>query len=157
MRIHLLSVGKRMPAWVSSGYDEYARRLPLECRLELVEIEPGKRSKRANTDVARREESSRLLAAIPKRARTIALDPRGSIWSTEELAARLGSWLGDGLDIALMVGGPDGLDDACRQHADWQWSLSRLTFPHPLVRVILAEQIYRAWSLLNGHPYHRGS
>jgi 23S rRNA (pseudouridine1915-N3)-methyltransferase len=155
MLIHLLCVGRRMPAWVEAGYQEYAKRLPPECALRLVEIEPGHRGKGASREVARREEGSRLLAALPKGARVIALDERGSTWNTTQLAAELAMWLGSGQDLALLVGGAEGLDQACRDHADRLWSLSPLTFPHPLVRVILAEQLYRAWSLLSGHPYHR--
>jgi len=155
MRIHLLSVGRRMPAWVEAGYQEYAKRLPPECALRLVEIEPGHRGKGASPELARREEGGRLLAALPKGAQVIALDERGKPWSTAELSRELAGWLGEGRDLALLVGGPEGLDPACRDRAERLWSLSPLTFPHPLVRVILAEQLYRAWSLLSVHPYHR--
>jgi 23S rRNA (pseudouridine1915-N3)-methyltransferase len=155
VRIHLLCVGRRMPVWVDAGYTEYARRLPPECTLRLVEIEPGHRGKGASPELARREEGVRLLAALPKGAQVIALDERGTAWSTAQLAQELAVWLVEGRDLALLVGGPEGLDAACRTRADRLWSLSSLTFPHPLVRVILAEQVYRAWSLLSGHPYHR--
>ena len=155
MRIHLLSVGRRMPVWVDAGYREYAKRLPPECALRLVEIEPGHRGKGASAEVARREEGVRLLAALPKGAQLVALDERGTAWSTAQLARELAGWLGEGRDLALLVGGPEGLDEACRARANRLWSLSPLTFPHPLVRVILAEQLYLAWSLLGGHPYHR--
>ena len=156
MRIHLLAVGRRMPGWVESGYGEYAKRLPPECALHLVEIEPGHRGKGASTEVARRAERERMLAALPRGAQVIALDERGRAWSTAQLAGKLADWMGDGRDLALLVGGPEGLADACLEHAEGLWSLSPLTFPHPLVRVILAEQLYRAWSILRGHPYHRG-
>lgn len=156
VRIHLLSVGRRMPQWVATGYRDYAKRLPAECGLHLVEIDPGYRGKGANPAAARRDEGERLLAALPKGARAIALDVRGRVWSTEQLAAALAAWMADGRDLALLVGGPEGLGEACIQRADRLWSLSALTFPHPLVRVILAEQLYRAWSILQGHPYHRG-
>ncbi len=106
--------------------------------------------------MAREDEAERLLKAIPKGAGVIALDGRGAGWSTEELAGHLKDWLGGGRDQVLLVGGPDGLAQTCLARADQHWSLSRLTFPHPLVRVILAEQVYRAWTLLKGHPYHRG-
>ena len=155
MRIHLLSVGRRMPAWVETGYQEYAKRLPPECALHLVEIEPGHRGKGASVEIARREEGGRLLAALPKGVQVIALDERGRTWNTAELSRELAAWLAEGRDLALLVGGPEGLAPACRERADRLWSLSPLTFPHPLVRVILAEQLYRAWSLLTGHPYHR--
>lgn len=144
-----------MPGWVESGYQEYAKRLPPECALHLVEIEPGHRGKGASVEIARREEGGRLLAALPKGVQVIALDERGRAWSTAELSRQLAAWLAEGRDLALLVGGPEGLDPTCRARADRLWSLSPLTFPHPLVRVILAEQLYRAWSLLTGHPYHR--
>ena len=144
-----------MPNWVETAYQEYAKRLPQECALRLVEIEPGHRTKGASVELARREEGARLLAALPKGAQVIALDERGRTWSTAELSRELAGWLAAGRDLALLVGGPEGLDPACRERADRLWSLSPLTFPHPLVRVILAEQLYRAWSLLSGHPYHR--
>lgn len=155
MQIHLIAVGTRMPGWVSEAYDEFAKRLPPECRLKLVEIAPGRRGKGA--DIARlvQDEGERMLAAIPRQARVIALEVSGRAWSTAQLAAQLGSWLPEGRDVALLVGGPDGLADACRARADQLWSLSPLTFPHPLVRVIVAEQLYRAWSILQNHPYHR--
>ncbi len=155
MKIHLLTVGARMPDWVKAGYAEYADRLPRECALSLYEIPAGKRGR--NADVARivREEGERLRAAIPSGSRTIALDERGQEWSTVELAERLAGWLGDGRDVSLLIGGPDGLDAGCRARADLEWSLSRLTLPHGLARVLVAEQIYRAWSLLHNHPYHR--
>jgi 23S rRNA (pseudouridine1915-N3)-methyltransferase len=165
MQIHLLSVGRRVPAWVDAGFSEYAKRLPPSCALKLVELEPAKRGKagkRARLTPAERarllaEEGERLLKAIPSEALTVALDVRGRPWSTENLAAELEGWLAGGRDVALLVGGPDGLADSCLARAQQRWSLSALTFPHPLVRVILAEQIYRAWSLTQGHPYHRGA
>ncbi len=155
MKIHLLAVGARMPGWVKAGYAEYAGRLPRECALNLVEIPAGKRG--SNADVARavRAEGERLLAAIPAGSCPVALDERGQEWSTAQLAERLAGWLRDGRDLSLLVGGPDGLDSPCRARAEWLWSLSRLTLPHPLVRVLVAEQLYRAWSLLHNHPYHR--
>ena len=144
-----------MPGWVKTGYAEYAGRLPRECALNLVEISAGKRG--GNADVARlvRAEGERLLAAAPAHSRIIALDERGQEWNTVELAERFASWLQEGRDLSLLVGGPDGLDAICRQRAEQLWSLSRLTLPHPLVRVVVAEQLYRAWSLLHRHPYHR--
>ena len=156
MRIYLICVGRRMPVWVEAGYLEYARRLPPECTLSLVEIEPMRRGKTGGPSLAREDEADRILKAIPKGAGVVALDGRGQGWSTEDLALQLRGWLGGGRDQALLVGGPDGLAETCRKRADQCWSLSRLTFPHPLVRVILAEQLYRAWTVLKGHPYHRG-
>lgn len=155
MKIHLLAVGARMPDWVEKGYAEYAGRLPRECALHLLEISAGKRG--SHGDLARivRTEGERLLAAVPTGSRLIALDERGQEWNTVELAEQLSGWLQEGRDVSLLVGGPDGLDAACRERAERRWSLSRLTLPHPLVRVIVAEQLYRAWSLLRNHPYHR--
>ena len=155
MKIYLLAVGTRMPAWVEAGYAEYAKRLPRECSLELVEIAPGRRGKGMDVQRAIREEGERQLAAIPAGAAVLALDERGKSWSTEQLAEQLGHWLQDGRDRALLVGGPDGLAPEAKQRAEGAWSLSKLTLPHPLVRVLLAEQLYRAWSVVQGHPYHR--
>ncbi len=145
-----------MPDWVQSGYREYAARLPRECALNLIEIPAGKRSAHADLTRIVRAEGERLLAAVPSGSRLIALDERGREWNTVELAGQLTDWLREGRDLSLLVGGPDGLDAACRDCAEQLWSLSRLTLPHPLVRIIVAEQLYRAWSLLHHHPYHRG-
>jgi len=155
VRIHLLAVGTRMPDWVSAGYREYARRLPRECSLQLVELPAGSRGKGRSVQQARAEEGRQMLAAIPRDCTVVALDEHGSRWTTAALAARLQEWLGSGRDVALLVGGPDGLDETCLARADLSWSLSGLTFPHALVRVLLAEQLYRAWTLTTGHPYHR--
>lgn len=155
MRLHLISIGNKMPHWVGEGYLEYAKRLPNECALNLVEIAPGHRGKSADIHRAVREEGDRMLAAIPKGALVVVLDVLGKPWSTGQLSAHLGDWMRSGRDVALLVGGPEGLCDRCLAVADLRWSLSAMTFPHPLVRVILAEQIYRAWSLLRNHPYHR--
>jgi 23S rRNA (pseudouridine1915-N3)-methyltransferase len=155
VQLHLIAVGNRMPAWVEQGYQEYAKRLPPECALALHEIPAGKRGK--NADIARltRQEGEKMAAAIPKGARVVALEVGGRAWSTEQLSARLDSWMGEGRDVALLVGGPEGLEPGLSAAADERWSLSPLTLPHPLVRIVLAEQLYRAWSILKGHPYHR--
>ncbi|WP_127477931.1 23S rRNA (pseudouridine(1915)-N(3))-methyltransferase RlmH [Sulfurivermis fontis] len=155
MRLHLIAVGNRMPEWVEAGYAEYAKRLPADCALVLHEIAPGKRTKGADLERARREEGEKMLAALPKGAYVVALEVGGKDWSTADLAQRLTEWRQGGRDVALLVGGPEGLADTCRARADVQWSLSRLTLPHPLVRIVLAEQLYRAWSITQGHPYHR--
>ena len=155
MRIHLIAVGNRMPAWVTQGYREYAQRLPPECALQLVEIAPGRRGKGADLERIRADEGARMLAALPRSAHVVTLDVHGAAWSTDALAGQLQRWLQGWRDIALLVGGPEGLADACRERAGQSWSLSPLTLPHQLVRVVVAEQIYRAWSLLQGHPYHR--
>lgn len=144
-----------MPGWVQQGFDEYAKRLPRECALRLVEIAPGRRGKNADIARAIRDEGKRMLAAIPRGARVIALEVDGRQWSTGRLSQQLEGWMAGGQDIALLVGGPEGLSDEARAAAAQLWSLSPLTLPHPLVRVILAEQLYRAWSILRNHPYHR--
>jgi len=155
VRLQLLAVGQKMPAWVAQGYRDYAGRMPPELRLELTELPSGDRGKGANVDRAREVEGQRLLAAAARGARIIALDPLGRQETTEQLSGRMSGWLQDGRDVALLVGGPDGLDQACLEAADQRWSLSQLTMPHMLVRVVLAEQLYRAWSILANHPYHR--
>ena len=155
MNIHLIAVGEKMPRWVSEGYQEYAKRLPNECALKLIEIAPGKRGKNADIARAMRDEGERMLAAIPKNAWVVALEVDGKAWSTEALAEQLDGWMNQGSDIALLVGGPEGLAPEAKALAKQQWSLSPLTLPHPLARVLLSEQIYRAWSMLRNHPYHR--
>jgi len=155
MRIRLICVGTKMPAWVTTGYQEYAKRLPADCRLELVEIPPGHRGKGADVQRAIEKESRQILAALGKDEHVVALDVEGRQWSTEQLAGTIGEWQMGGKNVALLIGGPDGLSAECLAMARQRWSLSNLTYPHPLVRVILSEQIYRAWSLLNNHPYHR--
>jgi 23S rRNA (pseudouridine1915-N3)-methyltransferase len=155
MRIRLICVGTKMPAWVTTGFQEYAKRLPADCRLELVEIPPGHRGKGADVQRAIEKESRLILAALGKGERVVALDVEGCQWSTAQLAKTVGQWQMGGQNVALLIGGPDGLSAECLALAQQRWSLSNLTYPHPLVRVILAEQIYRAWSLLNNHPYHR--
>lgn len=144
-----------MPRWVEQGFDDYARRMPAECRLALQEIPLGRRGKGADTARARRAEGERMLAALPADARTVALDERGRQMSSPDLARELSQWLQQGRDVALLVGGPDGLDAAVAARAESTWSLSRLTLPHALVRVLVAEQLYRAWTILARHPYHR--
>lgn len=155
MQINLIAIGNRMPAWVRQGFEEYSKRMPRECELVLREIAPGKRYKQ--TDIARLvdEEGQRMLAAIPKDNYVVALDVAGRQWNTRELAQALDRWQGRGASVSLLVGGPEGLSNACKRRADQLWSLSALTFPHPLVRIIVAEQLYRSWSVLRNHPYHR--
>jgi 23S rRNA (pseudouridine1915-N3)-methyltransferase len=155
MQIHLLCVGNRMPEWVIAGYQEYAKRMPRECELKLREIPPGKRGKNVDIDRAIEEEGQKMQAAISAGDRVVALDLSGKEWSTPQLAQALSLWLGDGRNVSMLVGGPDGLAPSCLARADERWRLSALTFPHPLVRIILVEQLYRAWSILHNHPYHR--
>ena len=155
MQIHLIAVGDKMPRWVQDGFSEYAKRLPAECALRLTEVAAGRRGKNADIPRIIRDESERLLAAVPRGAIVVALEVGGTSWSTEQLAGQLDTWMNSGHDLALLVGGPDGLTDEVRNAARQLWSLSALTLPHPLVRVLLAEQLYRAWSILRNHPYHR--
>lgn len=153
MKAALIAVGERMPAWVSDGFAEYAKRLARELPLQLVEISTKSRSR----DVARAiaDESAALLAAIPKGAHVVALDGRGKAWSSEDLAVQLGRWRMLGKDLAFVIGGPDGLGGGLLERADQRWSLGPATLPHPLVRIVVAEQLYRAVSQLASHPYHR--
>lgn len=155
MRIHLLAVGTRLAPWITAGFQDYATRLPRECALHLTEIPSAKRTRHTSLPAARDKEGTRLLAAIPAGARVLALDRGGKAWDSRTLSTTMNRWMLDGRDVALLVGGPDGLASACLQRAESCWSLSPLTLPHGLVRVVIAEQLYRAVSLLRGHPYHR--
>ena len=156
MRIHLIAIGQRRSGWERDGYREYARRMPAELSIELHEIPPSKRAKRSTSARHVEEETRRLVAAVPKGARVVVLDERGARWTTLELAGRIDRWMHDGRDLALLVGGADGLDPACIQGAEHRWSLSSLTLPHGLARIVVAEQLYRASTILRRHPYHRG-
>ncbi|WP_018881298.1 MULTISPECIES: 23S rRNA (pseudouridine(1915)-N(3))-methyltransferase RlmH [unclassified Thioalkalivibrio] len=155
MRLDLIAIGKRMPDWVAAGFDEYAGRLPRELNLNLQALAGPSGAKSMDTATLLRREGEILLKAIPEGARVILLDERGKGVDTKSVARRLADWQQDGRDVALVIGGAAGLDEAVRARAEWAWSLSPLTFPHMLVRVLVAEQLYRAWSLLNNHPYHR--
>ena len=154
MHIHIIAVGTRMPAWINDGFREYADRLR-GTTLRLREVEAARRTEGA--DVARllAGEGKRLLATVPKNACVIALDRIGKAITTQQIAAAMRDWRQEGRDVAFLIGGPEGLADECLAAAGERWSLSALTLPHPLVRVVLAEQLYRAWSILEGLPYHR--
>lgn len=154
MKIHILAVGERLPDWAETACDDYLKRLPRELRVEVVPIKPDKRTG-LPTDTVKAHEATRLLERCPKGARRVALDEHGRQVSTRELAGLLTDWLGDGRDLALLIGGADGLDSSLLAQAELKLALSRLTLPHALARVVLAEQLYRAASLLAGHPYHR--
>lgn len=156
MHIHLIAIGTKMPSWIDAGFSEYARRLPPEFKLQLTEIPAQKRLKNSNIPQVVEIESEKLISAAKPYHRTILLDVKGKAWSTETLANELNRSKEKGESIALLVGGPDGVSETCRNRCQEKWSLSSLTLPHPLVRIIIAEQVYRAWSLLVHHPYHRG-
>jgi len=155
MRITIIAVGGKMPAWVEQGVAEYQRRMPRELKIQWREIPLVRRGRDTSADVLRRKEGEKILKAIPARDAVIALDVRGKRWSTEQLAAQLTNWQMSGDNYSLLIGGPDGLSDACLQRAVQRWSLSDLTMPHSLVRVLLSEQLYRAWTINANHPYHR--
>lgn len=155
MRIKLIAVGTKMPTWVVTGYQEYAKRLPRDCSLELVELPLGHRGKGADLSRAILKEGDAMLAAIPANDQVVAMEVGGKMLSTEALSQQLEKWQMTGDNLSILVGGPDGLDSRCVSKSDMKWSLSSLTLPHPIVRVLLAEQLYRAWSILQGHPYHK--
>ena len=155
MRLQLLAIGQRMPEWVGTGFADYAGRMPRDMALTLQALPSPARSRALDTSTLRRVEGQALLAAVPGQALVVALDEGGDVVDTRAMAGRLARWQQSGRDVALVIGGAAGLDDAVRERADWVWSLSPLTFPHMLVRILVAEQLYRAWSLLNNHPYHR--
>jgi len=154
MRLVVAAIGQRQPAWADAAWDDFAKRFPADCRLELkalkAEPRPGKTAAQCMA-----AEAQRLEAALPKGARRVILDERGSRLTTAQLSERLQFWRGDGRDVGLLIGGPDGLDPALKASADETLRLSDLTLPHAFARVLLAEALYRAWSLMQGHPYHR--
>jgi 23S rRNA (pseudouridine1915-N3)-methyltransferase len=142
VKINIIAVGDKMPVWIKTGYEEYAKRFPQECNLNLIAISP-------------RKPEAEILKKIPPRSDIIALDEHGELWDTLTLANHIKQWQMASKDIALLIGGADGFSEKILKKADKQWSLSPLTFPHMLVRVMVAEQLYRALSILSGHPYHR--
>ena len=155
MKIRILSVGHKMPAWVSAGCAEYLKRMPREMTVEMVEIKPEKRAPGKGEAQVREAEAARILEAAG-RDLLVALDEHGQEPTTLQFADKLRGWQAEGRNLALAVGGADGLHVDVLRAAQWQWSLSRLTLPHGMVRLLLAEQLYRAWSVLANHPYHRG-
>jgi len=155
VRTRLISVGERMPAWVAEGFAEYRKRLSRELPLELIEVALGNRGKSRDPIRAMADEGIAVLAAISPGAHIVALDGRGKSWSSEQLAVQLGEWRMLGRDLAIVIGGPDGHAEDVLKRANQRWSLGPLTLPHMLVRLIVAEQLYRATTILAGHPYHR--
>jgi 23S rRNA (pseudouridine1915-N3)-methyltransferase len=156
MKAQLIAVGTGMPDWVQSACADYFKRLSHWLPLQLTELSPGERGKGRDSARAMEDEARRLLAAVPKSAHVVLLDGRGRAHSSEQLASRMEAWRMQGQDLAFLIGGPDGFHDSVRRAAGESWSLGPLTLPHPLVRVVVAEQLYRACSLLANHPYHRG-
>lgn len=155
MKLHLITVGKSCPTWVNTGYAEYAKRLNKMNSLQLHEIPVAKRTKTQSIQQCMIAEGLAMMAAIPPQSHVVTLDRSGKTWSTEDLASQLADWRMLGSDVSLLIGGPDGLANDCLQRAQQSWALSKLTLPHPLVRVIVAEQLYRAQSILQNHPYHK--
>jgi 23S rRNA (pseudouridine1915-N3)-methyltransferase len=155
MKITLLAIGKRMPNWVNAGFQEYSQRLSGKNALSVQEIAMPTRNGQTSVEKLIQQEGKQLLAASDPKAVIVALDSRGELWDTKRLAQKLQKWQETTQTLNLLIGGPDGLSAECLARANCQWSLSPLTFPHGLVRVIVAEQLYRALSILQGHPYHR--
>jgi 23S rRNA (pseudouridine1915-N3)-methyltransferase len=155
MKLHIFAVGHKMPDWIATGFDEYAKRMPPELRIELREIKPELRSSGRTADSVMAAERVRIEAALPKNARVVALDERGRDWTTVQLAGAFPAWQQEGRDVAFIIGGADGLDPQVKARADVLLRVSSLTLPHGMVRVLLAEQLYRAWTITQNHPYHR--
>lgn len=155
MRLRIIAIGTKMPDWVEAGCNEYLKRLPPELNLEIIELPLGQRGKGADINRAIQREGEAMLKAIGEQDHVIALDVLGKPWSTEQLAGKLQQWQLSGDNFSLLVGGPDGLAPECRKRANSKWSLSALTLPHPIARILLVEQIYRAGTINSGHPYHR--
>ena len=155
MQLIVAAIGHRMPGWVQQAWSEYAKRLPRPYSLDLREIPLLKRSRNVDIESLRRRESDALISSVPEGFRIIALDEGGKQWSTMELAAQMENWRREERGVCFLIGGPDGLSSQCREQAHHSWSLGKLTLPHPMVRAILAEQLYRAWTITQNHPYHR--
>jgi 23S rRNA (pseudouridine1915-N3)-methyltransferase len=155
MQLIIAAVGHKMPGWIEDGFNEYAKRMPPECRIHLKEIKPIERSGGKTAETVMAQERTRIEAAIPKGSRILALDERGRDLTTMQLSQLLTQWQQDGRDVTFVIGGADGLDAEFKSKADMLVRLSSLTLPHGMVRVVLAEQLYRAWSITQNHPYHR--
>ena len=155
MKLIIMSVGHKMPDWITAGFNEYAKRMPREAKIELMEIRPEPRSTGKTTAQIMEAEAQRILAALPQNCLSIALDERGVQPTTKQLAAQMQDWMREGRNVAFVIGGADGLHDSVKQAAQQMLALSALTLPHAFARVLLAEQLYRAYSLMHNHPYHR--
>jgi 23S rRNA (pseudouridine1915-N3)-methyltransferase len=155
VHIRLIAVGDRQPTWVDDAFENYAARFPREWKFRLDRIATARRSKNNKSQTAMDAECEQILSRIKANEQVVLLDERGKQMTSKTLASSLSDWQADGRDLCFVIGGPDGVADACRQRADTVWSLSDLTLPHGLARVLFSEQMYRAWSLQNGHPYHR--
>ncbi len=157
MQLIIAAVGHKMPAWIENGYQEYAKRMPPECRLLLKEIKPVERSGGRSAETVMAQERTRIEAVLPKGGRVVALAEHGRDLTTMQLSQHLTEWQQQGGDVTFVIGGADGLDAGFKKQADMLMRVSSLTLPHGLVRVLLAEQLYRAWSITRNHPYHRAS
>jgi 23S rRNA (pseudouridine1915-N3)-methyltransferase len=155
MRLLILAIGHKMPEWISAGFNEYAKRMPREAKIELIEIKPEPRSTGKTVAQILAAEAQRIHASLPQDTLCVALDEHGATWTTRQLADQMQEWMRGGRDVAFIIGGADGLHDIMKQSAQQLLSLSAMTLPHAMVRVLLAEQLYRAHSLLHNHPYHR--
>lgn len=155
MKLRMIAVGTKMPEWIQTGFTDYVRRFPKDLSLELIEIPAGKRGKNADVPRILEKEGELMLSAVNKSDRIVTLDIPGIAWDTKVLAMQLENWKQLGCDVSFLIGGPEGLAPACKAAAQQSWSLSPLTLPHPLVRIVVAESLYRAWSITTNHPYHR--
>ena len=155
MQLIIAAVGHKMPAWIETGFQEYAKRMPPECKLVLKEIKPVDRASNKNAEAVMAQERTRIEAVLPKAGRMIALDERGQDLTTMQMSQLLTQWQQQGGDVTFVIGGADGLDAELKKNADMLMRISSLTLPHGMVRVLLAEQLYRAWSITQNHPYHR--
>jgi len=155
MKLRVLAIGPKMPNWVTEACEDYLKRLPRELPMEFVPLALGNRNKGQSLEKAMAQEGDAMLTQLKAEDHVVALDLTGKSWSTEQLSMQLQGWREQAKNVALLIGGPDGLDARCLARADQKWCLSNLTLPHPLVRVLLSEQIYRAWSITQNHPYHK--
>ncbi len=155
MQCFVIAVGNKMPSWCTLACEEYLTRLRHTMKCSLIEIPPAKRHKAGSVSQYKEEEGTKILQKVPSGCHVVALEVKGNAWDTPKVATSLSSWQQQGKDIAFIIGGPDGLSEKCLTRANQLWSLSALTFPHALARVVLLEQLYRAWSILSNHPYHR--